>query len=734
MHETPTPGADQGQREGHSRPIPKAVSAQPLPDDAGVDHPSLYFNRELSWIDFNWRVLHQAIDSRIPLLERVNFLAITQSNLDEFFRKRVGGLKSQQAAGVRQLSPDGRTPSEQIHLVRKAAGVMQAEMSSTWRELLRPALHEEGIVVHAFDDLGARVKQQLQRYFMRHIYPILTPLAVDPGHPFPFISNQSLSLAVLLRHPGREDLQFARLKIPVTRDRWIPLKEPGHFVALEDLVRNNVAELFRGTEIVSCEAFRVTRNADLRREDDDAEDLIEMISEELRERRFAPVVRLEVDHRMPERVVKLLCTELLLERLDVYRIHGPIDFSGFSTLAQLDRPELRFPPWEPVWPKRLHRDPVDGEGRVIDVLRRGDVMVHHPYESFTASVQRFVEEAADDPRVLAIKLTVYRTTDDSPIVRALIRAAEAGKQVACLVEVTARFDEQRNIDVGQRLERAGVHVTYGLVGLKTHAKVALVVRDEENGIRAYSHIGTGNYHTDTARVYTDLGLLTASREVGADLVNFFHHLTGHAPEQEYKALIVAPRDLRRVLEELVEREIQHQQEGRDGRMILKMNAIDDLGMIQLLYRASQEGVQIDLIVRGHTRLRPGVAHFSDNIRLVSIIGRFLEHDRIFFFRNGGDHDVLVGSADWRRRNLEERVEALVRITDRRHRKRLRRILEQALEDNRLAWDLGSDGRYTLRYPAPDGPVRDYHARLIKHARKRRVRAIDRKRVPPRRLT
>jgi polyphosphate kinase len=422
-------------------------------------------------------------------------------------------------------------------------------------------------------------------------------------------------------------------------------------------------------------------------------------------------------------VLDLLKDELEIGDEDIYGVRGMIDFTDVVELARLDRPDLRFPPWEPVVPAELAPRP-DGEERsIFDVLRERDVLVHHPYDSFAASVQRFVEEAAVDPRVLAIKLTLYRTSVNSPIVRALIRAADAGKQVAVLVEVTARFDEANNIEWGQMLERAGVHVTYGLVGLKTHTKVTLVVRDEVEGIRLYSHVGTGNYHATTALLYSDLGLLTSDRAIGSDLVGLFHYLTGHAPEQHYRSLIVAPRDMRTVFEELVEREIEHQRRSGRGRIILKMNALDDVGMIKSLYRASREGVQVDLIVRGHTRLRPGIAGVSENIRIVSIIGRFLEHDRIFFFRNGGDHDLLIGSADWRRRNLEERVEAVVHVREPELRSRLRRILVLALEDNRVAWDLHADGRYTQRTPPAGRPVRDFHRTLMDDARERREHSL-----------
>lgn len=714
---------DRWEETGDSlRSPPRAVRPRRVGHAVELGDPVLYFNRELSWLDFNWRVLHQARDERTPLLERVRFLSITQSNLDEFVRKRVGGLKRQRAAGVRELSPDGRTPGEQLDLIREAILEMQEAMSRTWHRHLVPALKREGYVVRGWDSLSEDDREELRAYFRHHVYPILTPLAVDPGHPFPFISNQSLSLAIVLQDPRGGSTQFARVKVPVERGRWVPLREKGAFIALEDLVARNIHELFPGTRILHVHPFRVTRNADLSRDDEEAEDLLQMISEELRERRFAPVVRLEVDSGMPHHLVELLRNELALEDKDVYRVRGIIDFTDAARLDDGSRPELRFRPWEPVVPPEL--DAADEDASVFSILADRDILVHHPYDSFRASVQRFVEEAADDPRVLAIKLTLYRTSEDSPIVKALVRAAEAGKQVAALVEVMARFDEARNIEWGQMMERAGVHVTYGLIGLKTHTKVTLVVRDEGEGIRTYAHVGTGNYHATTARLYSDLGLLTADPDVGLDLVRLFHYLTGHAPEQQYRSLIVAPRDMRSVFEGLVAREIQHQERGAQGRIILKMNALDDVGMIQALYRASMAGVSIDLIVRGHCRLRPGIPGVSENIRVSSIIGRFLEHDRIFFFGNDGSPEVLIGSADWRRRNLVERVEAVVRIRDPRLRARLENILHLALWDNRSSWDLLPDGTYRLRIPRAGEPIRGYHDLLMADAEGRRGQGGD----------
>jgi len=681
--------------------VPSATSPRPVPRTAAFDHPHLFFNRELSWLDFNWRVLYQAIDPRTPLLERVRFLSITSSNLDEFFRKRVGGLKRQAAAGVRALSPDGRSPQEQLRLIRSAVLPMHAMMNEVWEQQLKPALATEaGIYALSYSDLTSAQIERLHRFFQANIFPILTPLAVDPGHPFPFISNLSLSLAVILRHPTRGTEHFARLKVPTSQGRWVPLDEPHHYVPLEQVIANNLHELFRGMEIVHAHAFQITRNADVRRNEEEADDLIELISDELRERRFAPVVRLEVEHSMPERTRQLLARELSLGEDDIYESQGLIDHSSCEFFADLDVPEAKFEPWEPVIPPRLL---FEGESKdepdIFTIIRNGDLLVHHPYESFRASVQRFIEEAAEDPAVLAIKQTLYRTSEESPIVEALIRAAERGKQVSVLVEVKARFDEENNIEWGQMLEKSGVHVTYGLVGLKTHAKVTLVIREEAEGLRAYCHIGTGNYNPTTARLYTDIGVLTCSPEIGYDVINLFHYLTGYAPEQHYQKLIVAPRDMRKAFIDMIRREIDHQRAGSRGRIIAKMNALDDVEMIGEIYRASREGVKVDLIVRGHCRLRPGLRHYSENVRVLSIVGRFLEHSRVYYFRNNGNPFVGLGSADWQRRNLDDRVEVIIPIEDAILKKQLVRTLHICLTDNRLAWDLHPDGRYVQRRPS-----------------------------------
>lgn len=708
--------------EENESQVPRAVQTRPVPENAGLDHPSLYLNRELSWLDFNWRVYFQAADGRLPLLDRIRFVAITSSNLDEFIQKRLGGLKRQEAAGVHDLSPDGRSPSEQIDLIQQNSYRMQRAISQLLNDELIPALREEaGIKISNYSELNKQQQEELDQYFDEHIYPILTPLAVDPGHPFPFISNLSLSLAVLLHHPKRSVSHFARVKIPSNQHRFQRVTDDHyryHFVPIEQVVKHNVQKLFRGMDILEVTTFRVTRNADIRREEEEADDLISMISEELRERRFAPVVRLEIEEGVNKNVLDLLRRELGLTDSDIIHVKGWLDPTDCFELYDLPVNDFKFQRWEPVIPKRLqHEGETEEEQTIFDIIKKGDLLVHHPYESFSASVQRLIAEAADDPKVIAIKQTLYRTSDDSPVVKALTRAADKGKQVAVLVEVKARFDEANNIEWGKMLENAGVHVTYGLVGLKTHAKVALVIREEDDGPVAYCHIGTGNYHVKTAGMYTDLGLLTRDPSLGRDVINLFHFLTGISPHQDYEKLLVAPVDMRSSFYELIDQEIHAQRTHGNGRIIAKMNALDDLGVIQKLYEASREGVSIDLIIRGHTRLRPGVTNISENIRVISIIGRFLEHDRIFYFANNQPHRIFIGSADWRNRNLSERVEAVVPITQQHLEERILHILDLALTDNRLAWDLNSDGSYIQR-SFSDANERNFHKLLMDEAKNR----------------
>lgn len=705
--------------------LPKATSPRDVPPGASSDEPTLYFNRELGDVDFNWRVLYQAIDERTPLLERVRFISITASNLDEFFQKRVGGLLRQQAAGVVSRSPDGRGPSEQLALIRSATRALYDRLNIVWQGTLRHKLAEAGFTVSDYHDLTPDQHDELAHYFHQQIYPILTPLAVDPGRPFPFISNLSLSLAVTLtpnsKLSRRQGTSFVRLKVPVSRGRWVSVGE-SQVIPIEQIIAHHAYELFPGMRVSGVYAFRVTRNADVRRDEEEADDLLAVISEELRERRFAPVVRLEVDAAMPADLRSYLARHLELDPADIFESPTSLDLSdcaAFADLPQFDEhTDYHYSDWQPLTPKRFTQKSPSGDKRTIfDIIREGDVLVHHPYETFGATVQRLLEEASVDPKVIAIKQTLYRTSNDSPIVASLIRAAERGKQVAALVEVKARFDEANNIEWGERLEDSGVHVAYGLVGLKIHTKVMLIVRQDEDGIRTYCHIGTGNYNSKTARLYTDLGMFTCRADIGHDIVNLFHHITGYAPEQHYQQLLVAPRDMRRRFIELIEREIDMQKDHGCGRIIAKMNGLDDLPVIQKLYQASQAGVQIDLVVRGHSRLRPGLPGYSDNIRVRSIIGRFLEHDRIFYFGNGscafevqcghakkahipGNRpDIFIGSADWKRRNMSSRIEAITPVLAPDLQTRIMDLLALTLADNRLAWELHADGHYEQQRPA-----------------------------------
>ncbi|MCB0192618.1 MAG: polyphosphate kinase 1 [Anaerolineae bacterium] len=713
-------------QENSETTLPRAVFPQEVPEDAELTHPALYFNRELGWIDFNWRVLYLAIDERTPLLERVRFIAITASNLDEFFQKRVGGLKRQEAAGVQDLSPDGRTPTEQLAMISKASVVMHQWMTKLWENTLKPALQEEiGVVICDYDDLDDQQQQQLYEYFQNQIYPILTPLAVDPGRPFPFISNLSTSLVIVLQDRKQHKKHFARLKIPTNLSRWLPVKNENDdgktcFLAIEQLISHHVGDLFPGMDIVSVHPFRITRNADLRRDEEEATDLLAMISKELRERRFAPVVRLEIAKDTPTFVRAWLMEELQLRNDDVYEVEGLIDLTNCFAIANLDFPDFTYKPWEPIVPAPFSylEDEGEPDANLFDMIRKSDMLVHHPYDSFADTVQRLIEEAVNDEKVLAIKQTLYRTSDESPIIKALVKAAEKGKQVAVLVEVKARFDEANNIEWGQMLEQAGVHVAYGLVGLKIHAKATLIIRQEADGPKTYCHIGTGNYHSKTARLYTDLGLITSDSVIGRDLVNLFHYLTGYAPEQPYKKAIIAPRDMRDHINKLIHQEIEFQKQYDNGRIIAKMNALDDVRLIRELYKASQAGVQIDLIIRGHSRLRPKLPGYSENIRIISILGRFLEHDRIFYFHNNNQPITLIGSADWRNRNLSERVELFVPVEDSTLQKRLIQLLNTALSDNRLAWKLDANGQYTLRRATGTRTEYNMHKILMDQAHNR----------------
>jgi len=678
--------------------------------------PSLYLNRELSWLEFNRRVLHEALDSRTPLLERLKFLGIFSSNLDEFFQVRVAGLKQQSAAGIVERTADGMTPEDQLSAISSIVRDMVRQHRQCLAEVL-PALAAEGVTLHQrIRELSPAEREHVDAYFQTNVFPVLTPLAVDPGHPFPYISNLSLSLAVALRGTDGED-RFARVKVPKILPRWVPLPTPNTFVPLEEVIGANLEALFPGVEILGWYTFRITRNTDLQIDNgDEAEDLLSLIQEEVRNRRFAEVVRIEVHASMPPSLRELLLMEFSeqqdpptrpLTTDDLYEIQGLMDTADLSSLANLDLPALRDPVFHPVTPPRLATP-----RNIFDVIREGDLLLHHPYDSFQTSVERFIQAAAEDPDVVAIKLTLYRTGGDSSIARMLVQAAERGKQVAVLIELQARFDEENNIIWAQRLEDIGVHVSYGVAGLKTHTKVMLVVRREGDTMRRYLHIGTGNYNPKTARLYTDFGLLSASPELGADLTDLFNVLTGFASPAGYRKLIVAPRGMRERFLALIRREIAHQQSGAPARIIAKMNALVDPDIIAALYEASGAGVPIDLIVRGICCLRPGMPGVSDSIRVISIVGRFLEHSRAFYFLNGGEEEVYIGSADWMPRNLDRRIESVTPIDAPADRQALRDLLRLMWEDNRQAWELRADGTYVQRRPAPHEPERSTHRSLI----------------------
>lgn len=665
-----------------------------------ADDPALYLNRELSWLEFNRRVLTNATRADVPLLDRVRFLSILSRNLDEFFMIRVAGLKRQVAAGVTARTPDGQSPTQQLTAIAQKVGPMVATASSCLHADVLPALERHGVALRSVSRLDPGQRSSLDAYYLEEVFPVLTPLAVDPGHPFPYISNLSLSLAVTVRDTASNERHFARVKVPEVLPRLVPLPGETGFVALEDLITAHLPRLFPGMEVIGSCAFRVTRNADLDIEEDEADDLLMAIEAELRKRRRGAAVRLEVAAETPDRTVRLLQDELDLGEVDTYRVTGLLALGDLSTLARLDRPDLRYEPWRPVTPRRLAGAPQRSSAALFAEIRRGDLLVHHPYHGFTSTVERFVTAASEDPDVLAIKQTLYRTSGDSPIVQALIKAAERGKQVVALVELKARFDEAVNIGWARTLEKAGVHVVYGLVGLKTHAKTTLVVRRDHDGIRRYVHLGTGNYHQRTARSYTDLGLFSAEPALGADVTDLFNYLTGYARQDTYRQLLVAPVSLRERLIELIQRQAAVARAGGDGLIRAKLNALIDPPLIAALYRASQDGVRIDLVVRGICGLRPGVPGVSETVRVRSIVGRLLEHSRIVQF---GPDDLWVGSPDWMPRNLDRRVEALAPVQDPALRSQLVEIMDAMLADNTQAWDLQPDGAWERACPDGTAP-------------------------------
>ena len=665
---------------------------------------SLFINRELSWLEFNARVLNEAFDARNPLLERLKFLSIFSTNLDEFYMVRVAGLRRQIAAGMHSPTPDGMTSQQQLDAIHARVADLTDKARTQLHDELLPALARHDVKLIEMESLSGDEWKTIDDFFEAQVFPVLTPLAVDPSHPFPYISNLSLSLAVQLRDPDTGSEEFARVKVPRSLPRWVSTGVKHHFVPLERVISANLTALFPGMEVVKSTVFRVTRYSDLElAHSEEPEDLMALIEEQVFRRRFAEVVRVEIEPGATEELRTLLLEELkedqvedlpALPEIELVETGSLLGLGDLMSLASLDIPELRDQPLIPVVPKEL-RDP---SRSIFEVIRHGDVMVHHPYDSFSASVEQFIAAAALDDNVLAIKMTLYRTSGDTEIVRALTEAAERGKQVVVLIELQARFDEANNITFARTLENFGVHVAYGLAGLKTHTKTALVVRREGEGIRRYAHIGSGNYNSKTARIYTDIGLFTCSPSLGADLSDLFNALTGFSRQRLYRKLIMAPGNMRSRFLELIAREAKHAAEGRGGRIIAKMNALVDEEIIEALYSASRAGVEIDLIVRGICCLRPGVPGVSDHIRVLSIVGRFLEHSRVFYFANSGEEEFYFGSADWMPRNFDRRVEAVAPVEDMTLHPRLRSLLDTCLSDNRQAWDLHADGSYVQRQP------------------------------------
>ncbi|MEM9491243.1 MAG: polyphosphate kinase 1, partial [Myxococcota bacterium] len=657
-----------------------------MPDDGDLSSAELYLNRELTWLNFNWRVLHEAEDPRTPLLERVKFLAIVNSNLDEFFMKRIGGLKQQVGAGMSELTVDRRTPRQQLADCYLIVRQFEERIHRLHLELLAELEHH-GIILAKYGQLSSDEKADLREYYINNIFPLVTPQVIDPAHPFPFVSNLSLNLTVTLHYPKNHDSMLARVKVPVGRGipRLLRVGERTKFVLLEEVMANNLDLLFPGTEVENCELFRVTRNANTELDEEEADDLLAMIETELRERKLAPIVRLEIARGMSEIHRGKLAAELGLDQAaDVFEVTGMLGKRDLMALAGLDFPDLKDVPHHPIDPPELLSD-----RNIFHVIRdAGEILLHHPYESFAKSVERFIEEASEDPKVRAIKMTLYRTSSDSPVIKSLLNAARNGKQVAVVLELKARFDEEANIRWATHLEQFGIHVTYGVVGLKTHCKVILVVRQDYNGLRRYAHIGTGNYHSVTARLYTDFGLLTCDDAIGSDLTELFNYLTtGYKPRRNYTKILPAPKLLKAALLDKIEREARLHRSGSPGRIQMKMNALEDVDVTRALYRAAQAGVEIDLIVRDTCRLRPGIPGLSETVRVISVVGRFLEHPRLFYFNNGGDEEFYIGSADCMKRNLESRVEVVAPVQSSELKRELRYVLDTQLGDQRSAWDM-----------------------------------------------
>ncbi|RCX28393.1 polyphosphate kinase 1 [Thioalbus denitrificans] len=725
----------------HSAPRNPAATTQPKRRPRAKAKPKydlgsseLYLNRELTWLAFNQRVLHEAEDDRTPLLERVKFIAIVSGNLDEFFMKRIGGLKQLVAAGRNETTVDGRTPAQQITDAHAFIRELTLRKRAAYHRVLE-LLAEQGIRLLRYEQLEPAQRELVRQEFVTNIFPLLTPLAMDPGHPFPFISNLAMNLLVTLRHSGDTDnvLHMARIKVPAIRGiapRLLRVGGENTFVLLEEVVSNNLDLLFPGMEIVSCELFRVTRNANVELDEEQADDLLEMIETELRERHFAPIVRLEVQKDMNPVHRGMLAAELGLdEEADVFEIEGMMAMRDMFEIAGLESTELHDPPHYPIDHPRLAHD----KRNIFHIIRDGGpILLQHPYESFSTSVERFLRSASNDPKVLAIKMTLYRTSGEGKVIESLVNAARNGKQVAVLVELKARFDEQANINWAKRLEEAGIHVTYGVVGLKTHSKIILVVRRDYNGLRRYAHIGTGNYHAGTARLYTDLGLLTGDNDIGQDLTELFNFLTGYSPPPSYRKILAAPYTLKKTLLEKIEREISSHSEESPGHIQFKMNALEDADITRALYRAAQAGVKVDLIVRDTCRFRPGLPGLTESAQVISIVGRFLEHGRIYYFRNGGAEEYYIGSADLMKRNLESRVEVVAPVEDIDLRQELRLILDVQLSDRRSAWEMQPDGSYVQRQPAPGQDAKSCQELLIGVAQRRLAAAVKHKQKKVRR--
>lgn len=705
--------------------VPTDLDAPESPDEFDVDPPfdpvdgelpdDRFLDRELSWTAFNARVLQLAQDENQPLLERVRFMAIFASNLDEFFMVRIAGLKRRIAAGVAVPSASGLSPREVLTRSLDASRGLMETHARTFHESIAPALSEQSIDLVHWSELSETEQLVIGESFRERVFPILTPLAVDPAHPFPYISGLSLNLAIVMRNPASGHEHFARVKVPPIINRWIEA-DPGRYVPIEEVIAAHLDLLFPGMEILATHTFRVTRNEDLEVEEDDAENLLKALEQELLRRKFGPPVRLEVEESIDPEVLDLLVSELGVRSDEVVHLHGPLDLRSLNEIADIDRPDLHFDAFVPGTHEHLAEVETASPADMFGALRKRDVLVHHPYDSFATSVQRFVEQAAIDPHVLAIKQTLYRTSGDSPIIDSLIDAARSGKQVLVLVEIKARFDEQANIRWARKLEKAGCHVVYGLVGLKTHCKLALVIRDEPEGLRRYAHIGTGNYNPKTARSYEDFGLLTSNPDITNDLTHLFNNLSGFAQDQTYEQLMVAPHGLRTGLLDLIDREIDHHRAGRPAHIRIKVNSIVDEAVIDRLYEASRAGVPVDLVVRGICTLRPGVPGISENIRVVSVLGRFLEHSRVYWFANGGEPSAWIGSSDLMHRNLDRRVEVLVRIPDPEHVASLGGLLTLMSDDATGSWRLAADGSWTHNR----GEL-DVQNELVKKAKSRRSR-------------